>query len=62
MQITVICAWCKKFMYYKDSEGSDPSAYPISHSICPECKKIVDEEIKRIKGGNHEREHQAYIG
>ena len=62
MQLSVICAWCRKFMYYKDSQGSAPPTHPISHSICPECKKIVDEEIKSKKGGDHERQCQASIG
>lgn len=41
-QTRVVCAWCKKIMYYKkvDCKGE------VSHSICPDCKKKTLKEIE----------------
>jgi hypothetical protein len=41
MHITVICAWCGKFIGTKDAGGLDANAPRISHSICPACAKRV---------------------
>ena len=41
----VICAWCKKFIREKEPK-EDKS---VSHSCCEECKKKVDEQIKKQK-------------
>ena len=62
MQLIVICAWCKKFMGFKEWEGSNPPKLPVSHSICPDCKRAFDDEVNKIKGGDHERKCQTSIG
>lgn len=59
MRLIVICAWCKKFMRFKQWEGDEPPKLPVSHSICPVCKIKVDEKINNIEGGNYERECQT---
>ena len=41
----VLCAWCKKFIREKEPK-EDKS---VSHSCCEECKKKVDEQIKKQK-------------
>lgn len=42
--ITIVCSWCKKKIGEK--EGGEG----ISHSVCPECKLKVEEEIRNWKG------------
>lgn len=34
----VVCAGCRLVM-------KDGAAYPVSHSLCPICKKISEDEI-----------------
>jgi len=34
-KLTIICAWCGKFLYRKPGYGQSG----ISSGICPECKK-----------------------
>ena len=62
MKLIVICFWCGKFIRFKKWHGDKPPKLPITHGICPDCKKIVEEEIEDIKGGYHERERQTSIG
>lgn len=38
-RLKAVCAWCKKVV----REGPEP----ISHTICAECKRKIDEEIDR---------------
>ena len=42
MPIQIICAWCRKEM---EKKGGD-APYPISHSICPDCKQKIRAEIE----------------
>ena len=46
MQIIVICAWCGKFIRFREAPGDKPPKLPISHGICPACKDKLDEEIR----------------
>lgn len=62
MKLIVICAWCGKFLEFKDIPGEKPPSLPVSHGICPACKDKLYEEINNITGGDHEREYQASIG
>jgi len=58
MHITVICAWCGKFMGTKDAGGLDAYAPLISHSICPACAKRVQIETEEgiiSKPTNHKQ-------
>ena len=48
MYLKVICAWCGKFMGIKECEGSNEGRMPISHSICPDCRRKVSEEIDEV--------------
>ncbi len=42
--ITVVCAWCKAFMYKKDGQGQSGT----SHGMCEKCyKKMMDQEAKK---------------
>ena len=61
MQLIVICAWCQKYLGFTKWKGSTPPKFPVSHGICPDCQKGVEEEINNIKGGDHERERQTSI-
>jgi hypothetical protein len=47
MRFKVICAWCGTDMGEKEM-GDDSDEIVITHSICPECKKRLEEEIKEI--------------
>ena len=61
MHITVICAWCQKFMGTKDAEGLDADAPRISHSICPACADRVQKETDEAilsKPKNHKQNTQ----
>ena len=62
MQLIVICSYCKQFIRFKDAETNVIPKTPISHGICAACKKLVDEELNSIKGGDNERERQACAG
>lgn len=61
MSIRIVCSWCSKKMGIKKGEAP----YPISHSICPDCKKKVLAEInsipniQKLKNMSHER-RQSY--
>ena len=44
MKLIVICAWCERFLGLKDAPGDQPAKSPISHGICPECKRKVEAE------------------
>jgi hypothetical protein len=43
--IQVVCAWCERLMGVKEAENA---ILPISHSICCECKKKLEEETKSL--------------
>jgi len=58
MQITVICAWCRKIMVTKDAGKLKPDAPLISHSICPSCAERVENETEEViasKPNNHKQ-------
>jgi hypothetical protein len=58
MHITVICAWCQKFMGIKDAGELDAEAPLTSHSICPACAKRVQKETEEAiisKPNNHKQ-------
>ena len=48
MQLKVVCAWCGKAMGIREIPDEDMPPLPITHSICPECRKELDEENERI--------------
>ena len=50
MQLKVVCAWCGKTMGIRDIPDEDMPPLPITHSICPTCRKALDEENERILG------------
>jgi len=73
MKIIVICSWCKRCIKFKDFPGDKPPKLPISHGICLDCKRKLEEETERIlkerqehiyqrKGGHHETQYQTGIG
>jgi len=49
MYLKVICAWCGRFIQTKEVCRTD---LPITHSICPECKRSLEEEIERFPSTN----------
>ena len=62
MKLIVICAWCRKFIRFKDAQTDRPLKDPISHGICPDCKENLEQEIQSIKGGYYETQCQTSIG
>ena len=61
MKLMVICAWCGKYIRFKDANSDRPPKNPISHSICAECKDKLEEELTHLKGGDHETEYQRGV-
>jgi hypothetical protein len=47
MKLMVICAWCRQFIGFKDLPGDHPPKNPITHGICAECKRNLENEIQR---------------
>ena len=45
MFLKIVCAWCGRFMGTKEV---DHAPLPISHSICCECKRKLEEESKSL--------------
>jgi hypothetical protein len=43
--VQVVCAWCERLMGVKEAEND---SLPISHSICCECKRKLEEETKSL--------------
>jgi len=54
MKLIVICAWCRKFIRFKEVPEDRPPKDPISHGTCDECKRMVDEDLAAMKCPNHE--------
>jgi len=54
MKLIVICAWCGKFIRFKDVPGDTPPRLPISHGICAECKEKLEAETASELCVNHE--------
>jgi hypothetical protein len=46
VNLKIICAWCGRFMRFNGIPESDEPRLPISHSICPACKKNLEREIE----------------
>jgi len=44
--LKIVCAWCGRFMRFKEIPESDEPRLPISHSICPVCKESLEREIE----------------
>ena len=42
--LKVVCAWCGKYLYEKDSKGAEG----VSHGICAECKVKIEKEIDEL--------------
>jgi hypothetical protein len=51
MYLTVVCAWCGKFLGIKPSEMQGPPRLPLTHGICCKCKEELladaDQVIQR---------------
>ena len=45
MFLYVVCAWCERVIGIKEAKDAP---LPISHSICCECKRKLEEETKTI--------------
>ena len=69
MKLIVICAWWRQFIRFKDSPGDLPPKNPITHGICAECKRTLENEIDKTLarktnpishegGGHHDTQHQ----
>ena len=54
MKLIVICAWCKKFIRFKDAPGEEPTNSPLSHGICENCKCKLDADLADRKTTNQE--------
>ena len=48
MLLKIVCAWCGRFMGIKEA---DNATLPISHSICCECKRKLEEETEAFLHG-----------
>jgi hypothetical protein len=48
MYLKVVCAWCDRFMRIKEVEDIDKPTLLITHSICPECKQKLEEEVEKF--------------
>ncbi len=50
MKLNVVCAWCSRYLGYKECQY--PSHLPleelVSHSICPECFQKEMAQIKTL--------------
>ena len=53
MKLIVICAWCGKFIRFKDAPGDKLPKIPISHGTCPECKEELETEMASEMCVNH---------
>ena len=53
MKFIVICAWCRKFIRFKDAPGNTFPKNPVSHGICEDCKRKLDAEWATLKCINH---------
>jgi hypothetical protein len=43
--LKIVCAWCGRFMGIKRAEDA---TLPISHSICCECKRKLEQETETL--------------
>ena len=50
MVIKRICAWCGRYLGFKECQCSGPTSIeePVSHSICPECLEKALAEIDLV--------------
>jgi hypothetical protein len=46
MKLIIICAWCRQFIGFKDLPGDRPPKNPITHGICAEFKRELENEIQ----------------
>jgi hypothetical protein len=46
MKLIIICAWCRQFIRFKDLPVDHPPKNPITHGICAECKRKLENEIR----------------
>jgi len=56
VRFKVICAWCTKEMGEKVI-GDDSDEVVLTHSICPECRKRLEEETKETLQLNRKPEN-----
>ena len=53
MRFIIRCAWCNKYMGEKVI-GEDSEEPVITHSMCPQCRAKIEEEIKEyIRNMDH---------
>ena len=45
MFLKIVCGWCGKYMGIKKVENA---TLPVSHSICCECKRKLEEEVETL--------------
>ena len=46
MKLKIVCSWCSRSMGQKDCDSVPKGLKHITHSICPECKEKVMQEIE----------------
>ena len=44
----IVCAWCGKHLGEKEVMQLSQELPPVTHSICPECRKRVFGELNNI--------------
>lgn len=54
MKFEVVCAWCGKHLR-TIGHADSPEDVTVSHSICPNCKQKVMEEVRLIKTPNSKK-------
>ena len=50
-EVQVVCSWCQKVMGTKQAELGDyaiENGLLISHTICPDCAKLMGDEADKI--------------
>jgi len=48
MKFIVQCAWCKRIIAIKELSEEEMPALPITHSICQQCLKKLNETTQEI--------------
>jgi len=48
MYLKVVCAWCGKFLGIKPGGAPAMARPPVTHGICCECKRKLEEETETL--------------
>jgi len=48
MFLKIVCAWCGRFLGVKEAVGPQRPQLSITHTICCQCKRKLEEETEMI--------------